>query len=49
MTRPPCEVADVIRLAGGEFFERYRESLTWAQSRSSTPLAVPDGRSRRAS
>ena len=31
MTRPPCEVADVIRLAGSGFWKRYRESLTWAQ------------------
>ena len=30
MTRPPWEVADVIRVAGNRFFERYRESLTWA-------------------
>lgn len=31
MTRPPWEVADVIRRIGSKFFERYRHSLTWAQ------------------
>jgi len=31
VTRPPWEVADVIRRAGGRFIERYRQSLTWAQ------------------
>lgn len=31
MTRPLCEVADVIRMAGNRFTRRYRESLTWAQ------------------
>lgn len=31
MTRPPWEVADVIRRAGDKFIERYRGSLTWAQ------------------
>ena len=31
MTRPPWEVADVIRRAGSKFLERYRQSLTWAQ------------------
>lgn len=31
MTRPPWEVADVIRRAGSRFIERYRDSLTWAQ------------------
>ena len=31
MTRPPCEVADVIRIAGDRFRERYRASLTWPQ------------------
>lgn len=31
MTRPPFEVADIIRKAGSRFIERYRESLTWAQ------------------
>jgi hypothetical protein len=31
MTRPPWEVADVIRSAGSRFWERYGESLTWAQ------------------
>ena len=31
MKRPPWEVADVIRLAGSQFWKRYRESLTWAQ------------------
>lgn len=31
MTRPPWEVADIIRRAGSRFIERYRSSLTWAQ------------------
>jgi len=31
VTRPPWEVADVIRRAGSRFIERYRDSLTWAQ------------------
>ena len=31
MTRPPWEVADVIRRAGNRFIERYRGSLTTAQ------------------
>src|SRR5437870_1001903 len=31
MTRPPWEVADVIRRAGSRFIERYRQSLSWAQ------------------
>src|SRR5207302_641373 len=31
LTRPPWEVADVIRRTGSKFFERYRQSLTWAQ------------------
>lgn len=31
MTRPPWEVADIIRIAGRRFWERYRSSLTWPQ------------------
>lgn len=31
MTKPPFEVADIIRRAGDKFIERYRDSLTWAQ------------------
>ncbi len=31
MTRPPLEVADIVRRAGNKFIERYRRSLTWAQ------------------
>ena len=31
MTRPPWEVADVIRRTGNKFLKRYRQSLTWAQ------------------
>jgi len=31
MTRPPREVADIIRGAGDKFLERYRDSLTWSQ------------------
>ncbi len=31
MSRPPFEVADVVRKAGSRFRERYRASLTWPQ------------------
>jgi hypothetical protein len=31
VTRPPLEVADIIRRAGSRFVECYRGSLTWAQ------------------
>ena len=31
MIRPPWEVADIIRIAGRRFWERYRASLTWPQ------------------
>jgi hypothetical protein len=31
MTRPPWEVADIIRRAGDKFLERYCDSLTWTQ------------------
>jgi hypothetical protein len=31
MTRPPFEVADIIRQTGNRFRERYRASLTWPQ------------------
>jgi len=31
MTRPPWEVAEVIRRTGNKFLKRYRQSLTWAQ------------------
>lgn len=31
MSRPPFEVADIIRRAGNKFIERYCDSLTWAQ------------------
>jgi len=31
MTRPPWEVADIIRRAGNRFIQRYGASLTWAQ------------------
>jgi hypothetical protein len=31
MTRPPWEVADIIRRAGNRFIERYSGALTWAQ------------------
>ena len=30
-TRPPYEVADVIRIAGRRFLKRFGKSLTWAQ------------------
>jgi hypothetical protein len=38
VTRPPWEVADVIRRAGNRFIERYRESLTWAQMKVLTAI-----------
>jgi len=31
VSRPPFEVADIIRRAGNKFIERYCDSLTWAQ------------------
>ena len=31
MTRPPFEMADVIRTAGDSFRRRYNASLTWPQ------------------
>lgn len=31
MTRPPWEVADVIRRGGSRFLDRYRTTLTWSQ------------------
>ena len=38
MTRPPFEGADIIRKAGTQFIERYRESLTWAQLKVLTAI-----------
>ena len=38
MTRPPWEVADVIRKTGSMFLERYRHSLTWAQVKVLTAI-----------
>ena len=38
MTRPPWEVADVIRRTGSKFLERYRSSLTWAQVKVLTAI-----------
>ena len=38
MTRPPWEVADVIRKTGSKFLERYRQSLTWAQAKVLTAI-----------
>ena len=31
MSRPPFEVADIIRIAGDSFRQRYSDSLTWPQ------------------
>lgn len=39
MTRPPFEVADVIRKAGTRFIEHYRESLSWGQLKVLTAIA----------
>src|SRR5262244_3102843 len=33
MTRPPFEVADIVRTAGPQFRERYWRSLTWPQTK----------------
>jgi hypothetical protein len=50
MTRPPWEVADVIRRAGDKFLERYRGSLTWTQLKvTSSHRALPHSRTRWAS
>jgi len=38
VTRPPWEVADVIRKTGSKFLERYRQSLTWAQVKVLTAI-----------
>jgi len=38
VTRPPWEVADVIRRAGSKFLQRYRPSLTWAQVKVLTAI-----------
>jgi hypothetical protein len=38
VTRPPWEVADVIRRTGSKFLERYRSSLTWAQVKVLTAI-----------
>jgi hypothetical protein len=38
VTRPPFEVADIIRKAGSRFIERYRGSLTWAQLKVLTAI-----------
>src|SRR5579872_4765374 len=40
MTRPPWEVADVIRRAGSRFIERYRESLSEAQIKVLAAIAL---------
>ena len=31
MSRPPFEVADIIRITGDSFRQRYSASLTWPQ------------------
>ena len=31
MTRPPFEVADIVRTAGSRFRQRYWRALTWSQ------------------
>jgi len=38
VSRPPWEVADVIRGAGSKFQEHYRPSLTWAQVKVLTAI-----------
>jgi len=38
VTRPPFEVADIIRRAGTRFIERYRESLSWMQLKVLTAI-----------
>jgi hypothetical protein len=50
VTRPPWEVADVIRRAGSKFRERYRQSLAWAQVKVLTAIVtLPYGCTRGAS
>jgi hypothetical protein len=39
VTRPPWEVADVIRTAGARFIDRYGASLTWIQIKALTAIA----------
>jgi hypothetical protein len=36
--RPPFEVADIIRRAGTQFIERYRQSLSWMQLKVLTAI-----------
>jgi hypothetical protein len=38
VTRPPFEVADIVRRAGTRFIERYRELLTWGQLKVLTAI-----------
>jgi Putative transposase/Transposase zinc-binding domain len=39
VTKPPFEVADIIRKAGTRFIERYGKSLSWAQLKVLTAIA----------
>ena len=39
MSRPPFEVADVIRIAGDSFRQRYSASLTWPQRKALDAIA----------
>src|SRR5947208_1138579 len=38
MTRPPFEVADIIRQVGTRFIDRYYETLTWVQLKVLTAI-----------
>ena len=40
MSRPPFEVADIIRIAGDSFRQRYSASLTWPQRKVLDAIAA---------
>ncbi len=42
MSRPPFEVADIIRVAGDSFRQRYSASLTWPQRKVLDAIAAPN-------
>ena len=40
MSRPPFEVADIIRISGDSFRQRYSASLTWPQRKVLDAIAA---------
>ena len=40
MSRPPFEVADIIRISGDSFRRRYSASLTWPQRKVLDAIAA---------